>query len=746
MSRRLQQTGFDSSHYERPDREWVCGHTGHACPLGPDTRGSCVTTHECSPFRESDRWICARPSSYGGECSGGPLPDGTCCNAVSTCQPRRSMRARRGRAVRWAVVTTIGFLALALGTNRGLWLVFPGPVTHQHGTIENDCASCHGAGSGGLAHWISTAIVGQNGASDSQRCLECHNLGPSSMIAHSLPAKDLARTTERLAQRDLDTSRPLRFSLASLGPGVPLQTEGELACATCHQEHQGSDHQLAALKNDQCQACHLVQFDRFAEGHPPLGVYPYGRRTRIIFDHEFHRDELYEDEGRVFSCVDCHAPELTGRTMTVNPFDTSCGSCHEHQSDVFSAGKSGIAFINLPAIDGRELRRAGIDVGQWPRVEKPKAPSPFVDFLLVGDDRLSDQDRQMVAGIDSAVIDVSNRTHYEQQAIGRYAWSLKLLLHDLRSSGHRAIGSRLQSDRVMGSSELPMGLLSDLAGGLERETINTAIDQWFPDLAKEIEVFLDVTRNLDRLEDMKRNHWATINSRLRDLAGQRTGSRSTTRSAKNSEENWVREGGWYQGTKDASIRYRSRGHADPFVRAWLDLTGSFAHTGNPAGDAASAAERLFDGLTSAAATGRCASCHSIDPATSSYGSLGAARRVNWKPFTPEANRRLPTEFRHQPHFSLDNADRCDTCHKMRVFDDDEFGDAYDPAASPEGHVLNFEPIALEVCGGCHTQYAAGDNCVACHNYHLGESTPMYLTATSGDQAGDRDGEVVEEAD
>jgi len=656
------------------------------------------------------------------------------------------MRARRGRAVRWAVVTTIGFLAVALGTNRGLWLVFPGPVTHQHGTIENDCASCHGAGSGGLAHWISTAIVGQNGASDSQRCLECHNLGPSSMIAHSLPAKDLARTTERLAQRDLDTSRPLRFSLASLGPGVPLQTEGALACATCHQEHQGSDHQLAALKNDQCQACHLVQFDRFAEGHPPLGVYPYGRRTRIIFDHEFHRDELYEDEGRVFSCVDCHAPELTGRTMTVNPFDTSCGSCHEHQSDVFSAGKNGIAFINLPAIDGRELRRAGIDVGQWPRVEKPKAPSPFVDFLLVGDDRLSDQDRQMVAGIDSAVIDVSNRTHYEQQAIGRYAWSLKLLLHDLRSSGHRAIGSRLQSDRVMGSSELPMGLLSDLAGGLERETINTAIDQWFPDLAKEIEVFLDVTRNLDRLEDMKRNHWATINSRLRDLAGQRAGSRSTTRSAKNSEEKWVREGGWYQGTKDASIRYRSRGHADPFVRAWLDLTGSFAHTGNPAGDAASAAERLFDGLTSAAATGRCASCHSIDPATSSYGSLGAARRVNWKPFTPEANRRLPTEFRHQPHFSLDNADRCDTCHKMRVFDDGEFGDAYDPAASPEGHVLNFEPIALEVCGGCHTQYAAGDNCVACHNYHLGESTPMYLTATSGDQAGDGDGEVVEEAD
>ncbi|MCH7869162.1 MAG: hypothetical protein IH881_15815 [Myxococcales bacterium] len=740
MTRRLQQTSFDRSHYERPDREWVCGRTGHACPLGPDNRGECITTHECSPYNENDRWKCSRQGSYGGECADGPLPDGVCCNAVSTCQPRRSVRALRGRAVRWAVVMTVGTLAIALGADRGLWLVFPGPVTHQHGTIENDCASCHDAGTGGLAHWISTAMMGQTGASDSQRCLECHNLGPSSMIAHSLPATDLAQTTERLNQRELETSRPLRFILAGLGPGLPLQAGNELACAVCHQEHRGTDHQLAALSNNQCQACHLVQFDRFSQGHPPLGVYPYGRRTRIIFDHKFHRDEIYEDEERDFSCVDCHAPEATGRTMTVMPFETSCASCHEHEEDVYSSGKRGIAFINLPGIDGRRLRRAGIDIGQWPRVAKPVTPSPFVDFLLVGDDRLSDQDRQTVAGLGTAQFDVSNRTHAEQQAIGRYAWSLKLLLRDIRSSGHRAIESRLRNDRVMGDGDLPMGLLSNLAGGLQRETFNTAIDGWFPDLAKEVAVFLDVTRNLDQLQDMNRNHWAEINRQLRDLARQRAGSRGATASVSSSGEKWVREGGWYQGTKDASIRYRSSGHADPFVRAWFDLSGSFAHTGNPAGDAASAAENLFAGLRDSEATGRCARCHSIDPANSSYGSPGTTRKVNWKPFTPEANQHLPTEFRHQPHFSLDNADRCDTCHRMREFDEEEFNDAYDAEASPEGHVLNFEPIALSVCGGCHTPNAAGDDCVACHNYHLGKSTPMYLTATSGKRAGDADSE------
>jgi hypothetical protein len=640
--------------------------------------------------------------------------------------------------VRWTVVMTVGLLALSLSTDRGLWLVFPGPVTHQHGTIETDCASCHAAGAGGVAHWISTAVTGQHGASDSQRCLECHNLGPSGMIAHSLPAEALAQKTEQLAARNLDTSRPLRFTLASLGPGIPLQAQGELACAVCHQEHLGANHDLAALSNNQCQTCHLVQFERFAEGHPPLGMYPYGRRTRIIFDHKVHRDEYFVDEERVFSCVDCHAPESTGRTMTVKSFETTCSNCHE--SDVESAGKRGIAFLNLPGIDGLGLRRVGIDIGQWPKVAKPRAPSPFVDFLLVGDERLSDQDRQMIAGIQNAKIDGSGRSHGDQQAIGRYAWSLKLLLNDLRSSGHRAIEARLSSERLLGEGELPAGLVGNLASGLQRETLSAAIDEWFPNLAQEVAVFGRVTGNLDRLQDMNRDHWAAINRGLRDLSRRTQNSARTSRSSASStkmkEEKWVREGGWYTVSQDASIRYRSRGHADPFVRAWFDLTGTFAHTGEPAGDAASAAESLFDGLRDMSATGKCALCHSIDPDTSSHGPLGASRKMNWKPFAPEANRRLPTEFRHQPHFSLDDPELCDTCHKIRDFDEDQFNAAYAETELPEGHVLNFEPIGLSVCGSCHTQNAAGDDCVACHNYHLGESTPMYLTASSSGHAGE----------
>jgi len=207
---------------------------------------------------------------------------------------------------------TVGLLALGLAGNKGLDFVFPGPLSHQHGTLENDCASCHSAAIGGPAHWVSTALAGDDRASDTERCLGCHNLGTSSNLAHSLASKDLARTTERLQTRDLGSSRPFRFTLAKLGPGIPTQEGGELACAICHQEHLGPDHNLTALANDQCQVCHLVQFNTFADDHPPLGDYPYGRRTRIAFNHQSHREDYYPDDDReVFSCVGCHAPEPT---------------------------------------------------------------------------------------------------------------------------------------------------------------------------------------------------------------------------------------------------------------------------------------------------------------------------------------------------------------------------------------------------------------------------------------------------
>ena len=145
---------------------------------------------------------------------------------------------------------------------------------------------------------------------------------------------------------------------------------------------------LTGLANGQCQVRHLVQFNTFADDHPPLGDYPYGRRTRIAFNHQSHREDYYPDEDReVFSCVGCHAPEPTGRVMTVKAFDSTCASCHDE--NVRSSGKGGSAFLTLPRIDLRGMRDVAIDPGHWPWIEKSVAPSPLVNVLPAGDDRPS---------------------------------------------------------------------------------------------------------------------------------------------------------------------------------------------------------------------------------------------------------------------------------------------------------------------------------------------------------------------
>ena len=112
MTPALQQFDFDNSQYERPNLNWICGHAaeGLACRIGPDSKGRCCGVAECQPRREYDRWVCTRPTSAGGACNQGPMSDGTCAHPIPPCSPVRSLRAKRGLMVRWAIVVTIGFV------------------------------------------------------------------------------------------------------------------------------------------------------------------------------------------------------------------------------------------------------------------------------------------------------------------------------------------------------------------------------------------------------------------------------------------------------------------------------------------------------------------------------------------------------------------------------------------------------------------------------------------------------------
>ncbi len=161
-------------------------------------------------------------------------------------------------------------------------------------------------------------------------------------------------------------------------------------------------------------------------------------------------------------------------------------------------------------------------------------------------------------------------------------------------------------------------------------------------------------------------------------------------------------GGWYR--LYYTLYYRPAGHADPFLRAWLDVSGSKARDDN--GPAA----KLFAALTDPAAPGVCAKCHSVDRAAD------GARVVQWFPRWPNREEHGFTTFAHVPHLNLFAMQGCKTCHQI-----DQQGDfaATYKKGDPNVFAASFKPIKRELCADCHVAGKAPDSCVTCHNYHIG---------------------------
>lgn len=173
-------------------------------------------------------------------------------------------------------------------------------------------------------------------------------------------------------------------------------------------------------------------------------------------------------------------------------------------------------------------------------------------------------------------------------------------------------------------------------------------------------------------------------------------------------EDWMAGGGWYRDY--FVLRHRPVGHADGFIRAWVN------HTAAVSGDAPAAAA-IFEELVADNAVGVCGKCHSVD------ASDGAAPAMNWHARRPVANTRGFTRFSHTSHFSLMDETGCLNCHKR------------DPAAAYEAsfkdrdastYTSNFTTIDQSFCATCHTPEKAGDTCLTCHNYHVGSFPPTVL--------------------
>ena len=113
-----------------------------------------------------------------------------------------------------------------------------------------------------------------------------------------------------------------------------------------------------------------------------------------------------------------------------------------------------------------------------------------------------------------------------------------------------------------------------------------------------------------------------------------------------------------------TVRYRAYGHADEFLRSWIDtIVALSVHTASP-GTASQVAnvplERLYKTLASPFSTGRCLKCHTIDK------KLGTPI-VNW---IGASSARQFTKFSHVTHFTAVESDGCAQCHVLK---EDRYG-------------------------------------------------------------------------
>ncbi len=793
----LQKFDFRSSRYERPTQRWICGHisVGNPCQIGPDRRGRCQATYECRPKQDGQRWFCTRPPAAGGRCPDGPLPDGTCNCAIPKCVPVRSLRSKRGRAVVWSASMTVGLLVVAFEGPAVTTLLSPGPVTLQHGEV-GDCGSCHTSYEGGTVAWIHAAFAPLDAEADSEKCLACHEFGQTPLKPHSLSSDVLARSTERLAARRHARAIPIGLRAANALFGPPTRAAEDLACATCHREHQGPHFDLTAMRNRRCQSCHAFKFTSFSRGHPEIDRYPYKRRTRINFDHVLHISRHFEKAGREKApgtCTDCHGPAQDGRMMLVDNFQETCSACHLEQiTGVAQFGPKGVPFLVAPGLDLVVLREHDAAIGEWPEWSEQRV-TPFMKLLLAATPGLA-ADLERLEGL--KLLDLTDTGEEDFAAVERIAWGVKELMHDLIASS--AEGMRAPLTTAFGAN-VDRTAVARMIAVVPLDVLRAAQEAWFPNLFQEVarhrrgerlripgpeepetkefeaataapgvpsskgeEIFSqgdllseeDIPSDKEILleeqgsageetpsedeeivsekeslsaEDIPAGEHAPSEEGIlaedEILPREELAEEDRNLPAQEEEEvtapeidpeAWAALGGWYR--RDFALYYRPLGHADRFMRSWLDMSGQVHGT-----QAEAFGTEVFATLSSKNSIGKCMKCHSVD--READGRLN----VKWRAAQPPRGIKTATVFSHTTHFSVLHEKGCRTCH---VFDPEADYAASYKDVDPASFVSNFRSFQVKTCATCHVADVAGDACLLCHRYHVGRfKTRPVPTAT-----------------
>ena len=384
---------FPSKEYVRPNLDWECGNlrTGCPCRIGPSPKGKCRATFECTPRLEvkpgekKGHWTCTRPRSVGGKCEHGPLPDGTCCNAIPKCQPRRTLRSIRKRVVMFTVIAS--FLLLFVGISRRMRDQFtnPGPISSVHASAT------------------FTRLHTQRSGSDTTNCAACHQ--GAGQGVESWPSKTIDAFKHGLAPAELIRKGPIENSpmdanCLSCHVGKKFHQPdmaAEFSCHECHKEHQGGGF-MAKVDSGYCTSCHGsaelmaasakigAKMDPHAFPSNATGgkaktqsrERPENGYTGVIT--AFHTDhpefqqirEGVRDENslkfnhavhlrtgkipRALNCNNCHERDGRGEYQRPITYEKHCAECHALQFDPDTPASKNKPGIYLPHGDPAFVR------------------------------------------------------------------------------------------------------------------------------------------------------------------------------------------------------------------------------------------------------------------------------------------------------------------------------------------------------------------------------------------------------
>jgi len=650
----LQQSRDDA--YERPNQPWVCGLSaeGSPCPMGPGRRGRCPSATACHPVLEGDRWRCNRSALRGGVCEEGPTPDGECCHLYQ-CTPLRSLRSWRARFVVGCALAMLGALCIALSANWRNKILSPGPLAVQHAQLLErngetvGCAGCHAAGDQSLGEWLwHVADDRLAEPSQTELCMECH-------------AKQIPRAWATAAH-NVDPARLLPTE-GSDDFAAPRRVDPHqaLACATCHREHHGAEHDLTWMNDRACQACHREQIDSFTTDHPEFVDWPVKRRTRIAFDHAAHEAKHFPKEKQTFDCATCHQQGPEGDFQQTLGYNAACANCHDR--DIGASWEAGVALFALPMLDVQALDEAGHRVGPWPEQASDEfdgALPPITKLLLASDPLGAKSLAKLGVNFDFFDIDVEDAE--QMQAAADAVEATKSLYRGVLENGHTEVRRRVE---VLLGREISTEELAPLVAHLPPEILSGFL---------------------------KGRGETVSEGDARSAARQR-----------------VEGGGWFRDDLTLSIRYRATGHADRWATAWIEVLAEAS-----SGPHAAIARPLLKKIMKPTAAGLCGQCHSVDSVAD--GEV----EVHWLAKRADEVRSEWTRFSHRPHLVQSpvspaaGAD-CRACHAI---DAEAQVMASYLKDLPNDFQSGFTPMTRQDCAECHTPQAAGDSCLQCHKYHV----------------------------